>query len=83
MSGLGAIQSAMVIVPGEKTLLPVTNTTGGTSQGDPNAGQGAMTQEQLADSLVIGTKDKVGASFLTVGLVASLLGSGVFMFVGP
>jgi mannan endo-1,6-alpha-mannosidase len=80
MSALGAIQSSMVLVPGVKAVAPVTNSTGGTSVGDPTAG---VTSPETADSMMdtkpATTGEKVSAGFLTFAVVGSVIGGSVFM----
>jgi len=78
MSALGAIQSAIVAIPGEKVVVPVTNSTGGTSVGNPSAG--AVTQEPTKFQIQPATAaERVAAGFLTVGILGSVIGGGVFM----
>ena len=84
MSALGAIQSSMVLVPGVKSvaggLAPLTNATGGTSQGDASAG---ITSPETASSMIdmepATTKEKVSAGFLTVAVVGGVIGGSIFM----
>ena len=83
MSGLGAIQSSMVLVPGvskEASFAPVTNSTGGTSVGDPTAG---VTSPETASDVLATTpatmKEKVSAGFLTFAVVGGVIGGSVFM----
>ena len=88
MSALGAIQSAMVALPPAQLAevpikAPVTNSTGGTSVGDNEAGvkvNGAM-DKTMADR-VIKTGDRVAASFLTVAVVGGVIGGSAFMVLG-
>jgi mannan endo-1,6-alpha-mannosidase len=83
MSALGAIQSAMVQIPGEKVVAPVTNSTGGTSIGDPSAGINSANQTQalLLDTAPTTTGDKVGAGILTFAVVSSIIGGSAFMIM--
>lgn len=86
MSALGVIQSSVVAVPvkagaAPDVVAPVTNSTGGTSIGDPEAGitkpdsDGAM----LMDTAPITLKDKVAASFVTVAVLGSVIGGSLIM----
>jgi len=84
MSALGAIQSAMVAVPGEIIAVPVTNTTGGTSVG--NAAGGVVNGQNPTEKALmvtntnpVQTRDRVAAGFLTVAVLGSVIGGGVFM----
>jgi len=81
MSALGIIQGALVQVQGEKAVVPVTNSTGGTSVGDPSAGITASGAGMAAvdTSAPITTGDKVAASFLTVAVLGGVIGGSVFM----
>ncbi|KAI1079794.1 glycoside hydrolase family 76 protein [Whalleya microplaca] len=58
---------------------PVTNSTGGTSQGDPNAGSGP--QKGLPQLSPVTTGDKAGAGILTAVLIGLTLVSVVWMGV--
>jgi len=84
MSALSAIQASMITVPGVKASVPVTNSTGGTSQGDPSAGisTGESNMGTMADSRVVTMRDKVGAGFLTAGALMSVIGGIFFMVLG-
>ena len=58
---------------------PVTNTTGGTSVGDPTAG---INDPSALDPTAIGgttSGDRVGAGFLTAFVVCSVLGGLVWL----
>lgn len=81
MSALGIIQSAMVTIPGEKVIAPVTNSTGGTSVGDASAGVHTNDDSAAAmmDMKPASMQDKVAASFLTVAIAGSVIGGSVFM----
>lgn len=70
MSALEVIQSNLI----KKVSGPVSNSTGGTSQGNPSAGTGTTTHVDAPD--VIGTKDKAGAGVLTAVVIIMLLGGG-------
>jgi mannan endo-1,6-alpha-mannosidase len=70
--------------PGEDvpaSFLPVTNSTGGTSVGNANAGLSASQQgKMMTKVLMTTTKDTVAASFLTVAVVGGVIG-GTFIMV--
>lgn len=73
MSALEVIQSNLIA----KVTGPVTNSTGGTSKGNPSAGTGG-------DAALIGTPDvttgdKVGAGFLTSLILVGVLGGAWWM----
>jgi mannan endo-1,6-alpha-mannosidase len=68
MSALEVIQSNLI----HQVQAPLTNKTGGTSQGNPNAG--TVQDSPTEDTTVITTGDKVGAAFLTTGVVAGVIG---------
>jgi mannan endo-1,6-alpha-mannosidase len=70
MSALEVIQSNLI----KKVSGPVSNSTGGTSQGNPSAGTGTTTHVQAPHA--IGTKDKAGAGVLTAVVIIMLLGGG-------
>lgn len=86
MSALGAIQSSMITIPGKSTaaaVVPVTNSTGGTSQGNVNAGMGTSGMMAIMEEdIVITTKDRVAASFLTIAVLGSVVGGSTFMVMG-
>jgi mannan endo-1,6-alpha-mannosidase len=81
MSALGAIQSAMVQIPGQKIVAPVTTSTGGTSKGDASAGQNSAnaTEAALLDQAPVATRDRVAAGILTFALGISVVGGSAFM----
>lgn len=83
MSALGAIQAAMVQIPGEKIVAPVTTETGGTSKGDPSAGQNSVnvTAELLDAIPPATTRDKVAAGFLTAAVGLSVIGGSAFLML--
>ena len=76
MSALEVIQSNLIgRVPG-----PVTETTGGTSKGDPGAGtHGDAPTGPVPGKITVG--DKVGASFLTMLILVGVLGGAWWMVV--
>ena len=71
MSALEVIQSNLI----KKVSGPVSNSTGGTSQGNPSAGTGSSSQPVNAPG-AIRTKDKAGAGILTAIVIMTLLGGG-------
>jgi len=71
MSALEVIQSNLI----KKVSGPVSNSTGGTSQGNPSAGTGSSSAPVNAPGR-IGTKDKAGAGILTAIVIVALLGGG-------
>jgi mannan endo-1,6-alpha-mannosidase len=82
MSALGIITSALVTVPGVKAVVPVTNSTGGTSVGDPTAGVGtnpAAAMAAMVDMKPASVQEKVAAGFLTVAIAGGVIGGSVFM----
>lgn len=66
MNVLGGLTALLSASP------PLTNTTGGTSVGDPNAGSKEPTVKPLAE-ITVG--DKAGAGILTAILIAGSLGA--------
>lgn len=68
----------MVGVAGEELKAPATNSTGGTSVGDPNAGT-AQATVGLAALKPASVKEKVAAGFLTFAVVGGVVGGSVFM----
>jgi mannan endo-1,6-alpha-mannosidase len=82
MSALGAIQSSLIGIQGVQTAVaPVTNSTGGTSVGDPTAGVSSANKAGTMEIEVMTTQDKVAAGFLTVGILGSVLGGSLFMIL--
>ncbi len=80
MSALGAINSALIQVPQAKAVVPVTNSTGGTSIGNAAAGVSAPGMGLAMDqSAPVQTKDRIAAGFLTFAVVSSVVGGSVFM----
>ncbi|KAK4151042.1 glycoside hydrolase [Chaetomidium leptoderma] len=78
MSALAAL-STMLIEQQRVLNGPLTNKTGGTSQGDPNAGQKF---QGLKPPREITAGDKAGAAIVTVLVLASFVGSVVWMGMG-
>ncbi|KAL2166954.1 hypothetical protein VTG60DRAFT_1912 [Thermothelomyces hinnuleus] len=78
MSALAALST--MLLEQEKVLKgPLTNTTGGTSQGDPSAGQKF---EGVSPPREITAGDRAGAGIITAVVLASFLGSLVWMGMG-
>ncbi len=81
-SGVGQQMSALEVI--QVNLVsnatgPLTNGTGGTSQGNPSAGTGGTTDPTLPKSTIT-SKDRVGAGFLTTFVIVSLIG-GVWWII--
>lgn len=74
MSALGALTSLLVAVDPQSVVAPVTNSTGGTSVGNPNAGGDTKLAKPLGP---VQTKDRVGAGILTA-LILVLMSSALF-----
>lgn len=72
MDVLGALTS--LLVPEAKA--PVTNNTGGTSVGDPNAGQNSPS---LPEAGPVTTGDRAGAGILTALVLGTTIGGAVWM----
>lgn len=70
MNVLGGLTALLSASP------PLTNTTGGTSAGDPNAGSEESTLTPLAE---ITTADRAGAGILTCIIIASTIGALAWM----
>ncbi|KUI52778.1 Mannan endo-1,6-alpha-mannosidase DCW1 [Cytospora mali] len=80
MSGLSAVMYTLAkraTVGGGDSTAPVTADTGGTSQGDPDAGV-ASTLDKMPTLAPITTRDKVAAGFLTSAIALGVVGGGVF-----
>ena len=73
MNALSAVMYTLV----NKVQVPFTATTGGTSQGNPNAGM--QTTGPLKKLAPITTGDRVAAAFLTTSIVFSVLGGAIFV----
>ncbi|KAF2454587.1 glycoside hydrolase [Lineolata rhizophorae] len=73
MSALEVIQSNLI----SKVSGPVTNDTGGTSQGDPAAGSNSQDTPVVLNQITTG--DKVGAGFLTTFILIGILGGAWWM----
>ena len=75
MNVLAAVSSLLI----DQAPAPVTNLTGGISQGNPSAGGRASTFEPLAP---ITTADRAGASILTILILSSSVGMWGWMNLG-
>jgi mannan endo-1,6-alpha-mannosidase len=77
-TGVGQQMAALEVIISTqigRVAPPVTNTTGGTSVGNANAGAGSVgTIEGLAASRPITTGDKVGAAIMTAALLVGMVG---------
>ena len=73
MSALAAIQASLITIPGVAIQGPLTNTTGGTSVGDSQAGSSGK-EELLVANTPVTTGDRVGAGFLTLGILMGVVG---------
>jgi mannan endo-1,6-alpha-mannosidase len=84
-TGVGQQMSALEVIISTqiaRTQVPFTNTTGGTSVGNPNAGAGSVdTTDGLTDEPVT-TGDRAEAGVLTVAVVIALVGGVVWMMIG-
>lgn len=75
MSALEVVQSLMI----EGAPSPLTNQTGGTSVGDPNAGN---TNGKLTPDAPVTTGDRAGAGILTAIMVVGVVGGTVWLLTG-
>lgn len=69
------IQSNLI----KKVSGPVSNSTGGTSKGNPSAGTGTTVHVEPPHAITTG--DKAGAGVLTAVVIVSLLGGGYVSIV--
>ncbi|GMM35274.1 putative mannan endo-1,6-alpha-mannosidase [Saccharomycopsis crataegensis] len=60
------------------SAVPLSNSTGGTSEGNANAGTDT-TKELAQNDLTITTKDKAGAAVLTTAVLGIVCGGGLWM----
>lgn len=81
--GLGEEMAALAVVQAnliESSPVLFTNSTGGTSKGNPNAGAGSQgTIEQLTAQKPVTTKERVGAGFFTAAMSMSVVGCTFLM----
>lgn len=73
MSALSALSYVLV----DNASPPVTNTSGGTSAGDPGAG--ANDEDKLKMFGPVTTGDRIGAGFLTTLILAGIIGGTTFV----
>lgn len=73
MNVLAAVSSLLIT----EANPPVTNSTGGISKGNPNAGHGGDNGEVTLDPIDVG--DKAGAVVLTLVIICSATGAFVWM----
>lgn len=81
-SGLGQTMAALEVIQSnliQQSRDPLTNATGGTSQGDPGAGIGDPTSSDPTALKPLTTGDKAGAGILTALVVAAILGALVWV----
>ena len=70
MAALEVIQSNLI----QQAKAPVTNSTGGTSQGDPSAGINDPSAQDPTATGPVTKGDRVGAGILTAVVVCGVLG---------
>lgn len=70
MSAMEVFQSILIT----KAEAPVTNSTGGTSKGDPSAGTGGTSGQPGLVPNAVTKKDKVGAGILTTLVLMGVIG---------
>ncbi|KAI9746464.1 MAG: hydrolase 76 protein [Claussenomyces sp. TS43310] len=81
-NGVGQQMSALEAILGtliKNTQTPLTNSTGGTSSGNPDAGSGAGTQSQPETNSPVKQADKAGAGILTTLVLSGWLAGLWFM----
>lgn len=74
LSALEAVMGAMI----QEVHAPVTNGTGGTSVGDPNAGTRGVDDPMRQKMLHITTKDRAGAGVLTALVLGGFCAGAVW-----
>lgn len=77
MSALEVFQSNLI----DHSEGPVTEDTGGTSQGDPSAGTSSDIGPADLHKEIVTTADKAGAAILTVMVIFLVVGSAWWMAV--
>lgn len=75
MCALEVIQNLLI----QDRPAPYTQFNGGSSEGDADAGLDKNSNSVLTNDLNIETKDKVGAAILTGGVLAIMIGGGIWM----
>lgn len=78
MAALEAIISTQVA----KSQAPFTNTTGGTSIGNPNAGAGSVDSSDGLTNEPVTTGDRAGAGILTAVVIVGLVGGVAWLVIG-
>lgn len=81
-SGVGQQMAALEVVTSnliQKARDPLTNSTGGTSVGNPNAGLGTAASGDPSNTRPATTGDKAGAGILTAVVIAAVLGGFVWV----
>lgn len=81
-SGIGEQMAALSVIQGcliDYVKAPVTNSTGGTSQGDAGAGSGAPAAAVVLDVITKG--DQIGAGALTAFIVVGVIGGCGFVMM--
>jgi len=76
MNVLGAVSSLLI----EQARVPLTNSTGGTSKGDPNAG--SQSDTFMGKLIPPTTADKAGAGIITVIILGAAVGTFGWMSTG-
>ncbi len=76
MSALEVIQSNLIA----QVASPLTNSTGGTSQGNPNAGSNSATTA-VTDTTPATMGDKVGAGFITIAVIVGVVGGAWWVII--
>ena len=61
-------------------IAPKSAATGGTSESDPDAGNDATTAPEIKFSTIT-TGDKAGAAILTILIVVSVVGGGIWLML--
>ncbi|KAL3421429.1 glycosyl hydrolase family 76 [Phlyctema vagabunda] len=80
MSALGAIHSALLsIQPPDEIVAPVTNSTGGTSVGDNNAGSDSSSDPNAMTEIKVTTTDRIAAGLLTAAVIGGVIGGILFL----
>ncbi|KAM7185116.1 putative glycoside hydrolase [Naviculisporaceae sp. PSN 640] len=78
MNALGALTGLLLEY---NRIMPVTNTTGGTSKGDAGAG-GNPSDQGIGEFGELGVKDQAGAAILTALMLVSFVGCLIWMATG-
>lgn len=76
MSALEVIQNTLVL----RVAAPLTNSTGGTSQGNPNAGLSSR-ETSNKNEIIVSQKDKAGAGVLSAIVLAIFVGISVWVLI--